>query len=179
MRILIFVALAGFAAGLIACQSTQQEDLSVAGNIAAGSNRTFYHEVTTSAAPSEIWALWTDVSTWKDWDKGLEDAELDGPFVLGAVGKIVPLSGPSARFDITEFNDGTSYAFETRLPFARLEVRRAVVGTNPTVFRHDVSFRGVLSGFWADRFGPGFRRALPLSMDAIAEIAEQNSQVAS
>ncbi|MEM1035419.1 MAG: SRPBCC family protein [Pseudomonadota bacterium] len=167
--------LAMLALGLAACQSTQIEETEMSDTRAAGTNKAFFHEVTTTADPADVWRLWTDVSTWKDWDKGLSDAELDGAFGVGAKGKIIPLSGPSARFDVTEYNEGASYAFETRLPFARLEVRRSFVGTDPTVFRHDVSFKGLLGGFWAGRFGPGFREALPPTMETIAELAEADA----
>ncbi|MEM6538265.1 MAG: SRPBCC family protein [Pseudomonadota bacterium] len=141
---------------------------------AAGTNRAFFHEVKTSAAASDIWRLWTDVSSWKEWDKGLKDAELDGSFGVGARGRIVPLSGPTARFYVTEYMEGISYAFETSLPLARLEVRRSFVSISPTVFRHDVTFKGFLGSFWSGRFGPGFRQALPPTMEAIAELAERN-----
>lgn len=164
--------LAMLALGLAACQSTQIEETEMSETRAAGTNKAFFHEVTTTADPVDVWRLWTDVSTWKDWDKGLSDAELEGAFRVGAQGKIIPLSGASARFDVTEYDEGSSYAFETRLPFARLEVRRRFVGTDPTVFRHDVSFKGLLGGFWAGRFGPGFREALPLTMETIADLAE-------
>ena len=171
--------LAFLALGLAACQSTQSEETEMSDTRAAGTNKAFSHQVTTTSEPADIWRLWTDVSTWKDWDKGLSDAELEGVFEVGAQGKIIPLSGPSTRFDVTEYTEGTSYAFETRLPFARLEVRRSFVGTNPTVFRHDVSFKGFLGGFWAGRFGPGFRQALPPTMETLAELAEQGAEDAS
>ncbi|MEM0986100.1 MAG: SRPBCC family protein [Pseudomonadota bacterium] len=143
--------------------------------LAAGTNRAFYNVVTTTAEPGEIWRLWTDVTTWKTWDAGLKDAALDDAFAIGAKGRIIPLSGPSTRFEVTEYNAPDSYAFETRLPFARLVVRRSLVGANPTVFRHDVRFEGLLGGFWAGRFGPGFRAALPPTMDALVALAEKGA----
>lgn len=173
------IGVAVIAAGLIgltACQSNTIRETAMTGEIASGTNRAFFHEVETSADASEVWRLWTDVSTWRDWDKGLKNAELERAFAAGAQGRIVPLSGPTARFDVTAYNEGTSYAFETRLPFARLEVRRSLVSENPTRFRHDVTFKGALGGFWASRFGPGFRKALPPTMEAIAEIAERDGE---
>lgn len=171
-------ALPALAVLLTACQSITPEETSVDGTLAQGTNRAFHHEVTTTADPAEVWRLWTDVSTWKDWDKGLKDAVLDGPFEAGARGEIVPLSGPNARFDVTEIDDGQSYTFQTRLPFARLEVRRSFTATKPTTFRHDVRFTGPLGGFWAGRFGPGFRQALPPTMDTIAVLAEADTDAA-
>ncbi|MFN0024029.1 MAG: SRPBCC family protein [Parvularculaceae bacterium] len=145
--------------------------------IAAGDNSAFQHERQTSAPPDAIWALWTDASTWKDWDKGLKSARLEGPMAAGAIGEIAPLSGPTAQFRVTDYIEGQSYSFETSLPLARLTVRRSFVSLSPTVFRHDVSFSGALGGFWSDRLGPQFRAALPATMDALATLAEQSGDV--
>lgn len=156
-----------------ACQTSGPETDMPNTVLADGTNRAFSHIVETKAAPDRVWYLWTDVSTWKDWDAGLKDAELDGPVTLGAKGKIIPLSGPSARFEVIEYVDGQAYAFETRLPFARLTVRRSFIDRDPTVFQHEVSFSGALAGFWAGRFGKGFRAALPPTMETLANLAEQ------
>ena len=137
-----------------------------------GTDRAFSYEVTTTASPDRVWSLWTDVSTWKIWDKGLKDAELGEPMRRGSKGKIIPLSGPSASFTVTEFDPKISYAFVTDLPLAKLTVRRTIVGTSPTRFRHDVAFSGALAGTFAKRFGPGFRAALPPTMREIAALAE-------
>lgn len=138
-----------------------------------GSNRAFSYEVTTSASPDSIWSLWTDVSTWKMWDQGLKDAELAEPMHLGSKGKIIPLSGPSASFTVTEFDPKTSYTFVTNLPLAKLTIKRTIIGTSPTRFRHEVSFSGVMAGTFAKRFGPGFRASLPPTMREIAALAER------
>lgn len=84
--------------------------------IAAGTDKAFDHEVTTTADPKAVWRLWTDVSTWQDWDKGLKNAELDGPFETGARGKIIPLSGPSSNFEVTAVEATKSCTFVTSLP---------------------------------------------------------------
>lgn len=157
---------------LAACQTTGTSTEMSNNALAEGTNRAFSHSLETSASADQIWQLWTEVSTWKDWDQGLQDAELEGTMTIGAKGKIIPLSGPSSRFEVTEFDDGNSYAFVTRMPFARLIVRRNLVSREPTIFQHEVSFEGALAGFWASRFGPQFREALPSTMEALSALAE-------
>ncbi len=145
------------------------------GDETEGTNRAFSYEVTTTAPVDRIWTLWTDVSTWQQWDQGLRDAELSEPMRNGAKGKIIPLSGPSASFTVTAFDPQQSYTFVTNLPLAKLTVRRTIVGTSPTRFRHDVSFSGPMGGIFANRFGPRFRAALPPTMRAIAALAESGA----
>lgn len=139
--------------------------------IAQGANKRFFHELQTTADPAGIWELWTTPSSWKAWDLGLADAEFDGPFVVGAVGRIVPKSGPKARFRVIALDPEQSYAIRTALPLAGLVVARSFVGQSPTIIRHDVHFERLLGGFWAGLLGPGFRKALPLTMDALVKLA--------
>jgi hypothetical protein len=168
-RMLLGSTLALFLAGG-ATRARAQEGTAV---IAEGTNRRFSHTITTQADASRIWQLWMDVPGWKNWDKGLKDANVSAPLALGVRGQIIPLSGPAANFHVSAYEEGISYAFATALPLARLIVRRTIVGTNPTRFTHEVSFEGLLAGFWAGRFGPGFRQALPPTMAALAALAAQ------
>lgn len=140
--------------------------------LAAGSNRAFHHEVTTRATPEAVWAVWMNVPGWGRWDAGLKSASSPAPLALGVTGRIVPHNGPASRFVVSQFSVGKSHAFETALPLARLTVRRTIIGTDPTVIRHDVSFSGLLAGFWAARFGPSFRQALPPTMARLVALAE-------
>ena len=144
--------------------------------IAAGTKRSFFHEMATSAPREAVWALWTTVSSWKDWDLGLKDAELDGALHLSAVGRIIPQSGPPAKFRVIEFEERDSYAFVTSLPLAKLVVRRSFPPSDGTLFRHDVSFTGLLAGIWAGQLGPNFRKALPPTMERLARQAEKTAQ---
>lgn len=78
---------------------------------------------------------------------------------------------------MSEFDEGRSYAFVTQMPGATLTVRRTIVRAGPPlVFRHEVSFDGPLAGFWADRFGPSFRTALPPTMERLATLAEGGAE---
>ncbi len=141
--------------------------------IAPGTNRDFSFTVKTRA-PDEIWDLWTTPSTWKDWDKGLKSASLDGEMKLGSKGIITPLSGPKSAFEVVAFDPFRSYAFETRLPLATLRVERAFSDTR-TAFTHAVSFRGPSAFLFSNMFGPGFRKALPPTMRQLNLLAESRA----
>lgn len=140
---------------------------------AAGSNRRFSHQRSTTAPRERIWALWIGVEGWPAWDLGLKAAKLDGPAIrLGATGRLTPASGAPSSFEVTRFEPGEAYAFATQLPLARLIVERGFVDGPRTTFRHEVWFDGPLAGFWAALLGPQFRRQLPPSLDRLAALAE-------
>ncbi|MEM9998143.1 MAG: polyketide cyclase [Bacteroidota bacterium] len=143
--------------------------------VAAGSNRAFAHTLETTASASSVWAVWTDVASWPEWDTELESAMLDGAFREGAEGQLVPVSGPSSRFIIENMEPGQAYTLATRLPLGWLRVRRTLsqAGADSVAFTHAVTFEGVGGWLLRGRLGPRFRQALPHAMVRLREIAEQ------
>lgn len=139
-----------------------------------GTNRAFAWTRTTNA-PDEIWALWTDASTWAQWDLGLRSARSDGPLREGATGTIRPLFGGPASFRVVEWVEAVRYAFETALPGSRLLVERSL-GVDRKSFTHRVSFVGLSSPVLAALLGPGFRKRLVPTMNELALLAERRSR---
>ena len=43
----------------------------------------FECEATLEAGPAAVWAMWTNVARWPEWDVSKEIARLDGPFEIG------------------------------------------------------------------------------------------------
>lgn len=136
-------------------------------------NKHFWHTTNTSAAPSVVWSIWTDVENWKNWDTGLKDARLSGTFELDASGHIVSLEGRKAKFKIVAFEEGQSYTYKTKLPLGSLYVKRSLETTDiQTTFIHEVWFAGLTKGLFARAFGEKFRKMLPGVMHNIKQIAE-------
>lgn len=44
---------------------------------------TFQHTAPTTASAEEVWALWSDVSTWPRWNADVAAVTSDGPFTAG------------------------------------------------------------------------------------------------
>jgi Polyketide cyclase / dehydrase and lipid transport len=133
----------------------------------------FSHTLKTSASPAQIWAIWTDVEHWSQWDTELKDSRLEGSFGLGAVGKLTPKTGQVARFEISQFTLGESYTFTVQLPLCKLNVYRYLHNrSNDTYFTHEVSFQGLLSFVFGLLLGRQFQTVLPSVMENIKQIAE-------
>ncbi|MGB5952160.1 MAG: SRPBCC family protein [Ornithinimicrobium sp.] len=144
--------------------------------LAAGTNQAFAHTEITSGTRDDVWALWTDVPTWGQWDSGLKDAVLNTDFAPSATGTIVPNSGPKASFRIVEVDDGSSYTFVTSMPGATLSVRRELLDAHATTFTHTVWFEGPLSWLWSRLVGRSFRKQLPPTMQRLAQLAAQRQR---
>ena len=76
MKTLLRTLLTVCVVSLAACQTSANMEMQMNEPLAEGTNREFSHEVKTDASPEAIWTLWTDVTSWKEWDQGLEDAEM-------------------------------------------------------------------------------------------------------
>ena len=148
--------------------------------LADGTDRRFSHTVVTDAAPDAVWRLWTDVSTWPQWDTEVARVEMDAAWAVGARGRLVPASGPSARVRVTEVEPGRATTFETALPLGALRVARRwraagtpgqAAGGGRIAFTHEVSFHGVGGRLLARRLGRRFRAALPQAMARLDSLA--------
>jgi hypothetical protein len=137
----------------------------------------FSHTLKTSASPEQIWAIWTDVPHWSEWDTELSRSSLDGAFSLGAIGKLKPKSGPVSPFKISQFNVGRSYTLTMKLPLSQLSIHRYLhVQSGETYFTHEVSFQGFLAFLFGFLLGRRFRIVLPSVMENIKQIAELNDK---
>ncbi len=158
MKILVFVMLLATSVAATAQQT----------------NSHFQHTETTTALPEAIWAVWTDVPNWHQWDSGLKSASLDGEFRQGAKGRLIPDRGPKSKFVIAEVDPGKGYTFKTKIPFGWLIIdRRLEVKNGVTHFTHDVQFTGMLKNFLGKKLGVEYRKMLPEVMKSIAKIAEK------
>lgn len=142
--------------------------------IAEGTNKAFQFTIATTATPEKIWQIWTDVPNWKVWDTGLQSAELKGDFKVGTKGVLIPDKGPKAKFKITEFKEGKSYAFRTGLPFGSLVIERVLEEKEgKTLFTHKVSFKGLGGSLFAGSLGKRYRKMLPEVMERIKQLVEE------
>lgn len=135
---------------------------------AVGTLRRFHASAATDV-PQEVWRLWTTPATWGEWDLGLREAHLDGPFVVGAQGTVTDRGGRTSPFRVTALEPGRRCVYEVPLVGARLELERTVdtAESGSGTVRHDVAFVGPAAPVWALLLGRGFRRQLGPTVDDV------------
>ena len=143
----------------------------------------FSNTVETTASAEDIWAIWTNVERWPEWDSELVSACLDGAFALHATGHLVPKQGGRSRFVISQFADSgspesRSYRLSVQLPLCKLHVRRFFEDAlleeaqDKLRFTHEVSFEGPSAFLFSALLGRRFRAVLPQVMQSIKVMAE-------
>jgi Polyketide cyclase / dehydrase and lipid transport len=128
---------------------------------------------TTTAEPEQIWALWSDVSSWNGWDHEVVSSSLDGAFVLGTTGTLKPRGGPATRFVITDVRPMISFSDRSRLPLATIDFHhRLSVADGITTIEHSVVMNGPLTPVFRRLIGTKIAKGLPTAVAALAALAE-------
>jgi Polyketide cyclase / dehydrase and lipid transport len=76
--------------------------------------RTDYSAETT-AASTTIWSIFRDVPGWKNWNAGIAQIEIDGPFAAGTWFTMQPPGEAPLRSRLIEVRDNTCFVDETRV----------------------------------------------------------------
>jgi uncharacterized protein YndB with AHSA1/START domain len=76
----------------------------------------FECEATFQADLAAVWAAWTDVARWPEWDVSKEIARLDGPFEPGVTGWAKQRGNLGGSFTITAVDPGRRWVTECPVP---------------------------------------------------------------
>jgi hypothetical protein len=75
----------------------------------------------TKASAQALWALWTDVNHWHEWDNGIARAEIKDEFRAGKSFSLKPQGGDDTfQVQLKTVTPGKEFSDETVLPFGVL-----------------------------------------------------------
>jgi hypothetical protein len=124
--------------------------------------------------PEVIDRIWSEVDRWHVWDPDTKRARLNGPFAVGARGRIVPSKGVGVPMLVTERSAGRSFTVEAYIPLFRMHFEHRV---SPVAGGSQVTHRVWFTGALAWMFGPGvakqLREGLPRTMQSLKTYAER------
>jgi hypothetical protein len=101
---------------------------------------------TTSKSATDIYALYTDVNNWKNWDKSVETSHLDVEFVVGATGNMKPVGGPKSKIVITGATPNEYAASTCNLVACHILFEQSIKDLGDTrEVTHSVSLEGFLA----------------------------------
>lgn len=133
---------------------------------------TFDHTgtVTTTASADAVWALWSDTTTWPDWDPSVVGVVLDGPFEAGTTGTMT-LAGPFEVPVILEVVEPGSRYLD-QLSMGELVIRIDHVVVPLDVGGCEVTVSTTIAGPGAEAIGPMVTAEAPTAMVALVARAE-------
>jgi hypothetical protein len=132
----------------------------------------FECEATLEADPAAVWALWTNVARWPEWDASKEIARLDGPFGPGASGWAKQRGMLGGSFIITEVEAGRRWVTECPLPLSKVIFEHVLepVGKRRVRVVKRVEVEGGLAPL-VRMFAPKMRRDISESLIALGRLA--------
>lgn len=130
----------------------------------------------TNAKPEAIFALWKDINSWADTDKGIEWAKLTGSFSAGTHYVIKPKGGPKTKATILVVEQNKRFIDASHLFGAELKFDHGVARENDkTIVTITMTLSGPLSWVWIKILGKSQQADLEKSTTNLIAKAERNA----
>jgi hypothetical protein len=139
----------------------------------------FEHTITTKAKAETIWRLYSDISSWVEWDKGIEYASLEGPFAAGTKGSLQPVGQERLPFELIHVEALRGFSDLTEIPDAGIQIHfshRLQEGIEGTSVTHKVTITGSNAAFLGPQIGVGMAEGIPHSIEGLVRLALQKEQ---
>jgi len=75
--------------------------------------REYGTSVETTASPDKVWKIWSDMSTWGDWNPNVSTMDWQGGFASGTTGVMNTRAGQHHKMDLVDVQPGKSFALLT------------------------------------------------------------------
>jgi hypothetical protein len=75
--------------------------------------REYGTSVETSATPDQVWRVWSDMSTWGDWNPNVSTMSWTGGFVAGTSGVMNTRAGQHHQMQLADVVPGRSFGLLT------------------------------------------------------------------
>lgn len=126
------------------------------------------------APAATIFGIYADVPNWPQWDPDAKSASIQGPFVSGAIGQVVPHGGPTSRVHFVEVVPNRSFQALCKLPLCSMRFDYLLQPQgDQTHVTHRVTFEGLLAPIFGRLIGSGMRKTLPKALEQLARVAEK------
>lgn len=132
------------------------------------------HRITIATPPETIFQIYEDVQNWHTWDPDTKQAVIQGPFRVGARGRITPPKGMSVPMLFTEVLPGKCFTVESRIPLFRMLFEHELIPTSGvTEVIHRVKFSGLLSIILGPMLTKQLNVGLPITLRNLKTLAEK------
>jgi hypothetical protein len=131
--------------------------------------------VETTASPERVWKIWSDMSTWGDWNPNVSTMNWSGGFVQGSRGVMNTKAGQHHSMTLAEVQPGRFFALETTVvPLTRFRFNCRVepgVGGGTRISQM-VEVKGLLGPVVQGMMGPQVSKEFPTLLANLARKAE-------
>ncbi|HSS92844.1 MAG TPA: SRPBCC family protein [Candidatus Dormibacteraeota bacterium] len=130
--------------------------------------------VETTAPADSVWKIWSDMSTWGDWNPNVSTMEWRGPFASGTTGVMNTRAGQHHKMALHDVVPGYGFALETSVvPGTRFRFNCQIQPTGQkTRIGQSVEVKGPLGPLLSGILGPQVSKDFGLLLSNLAAKAE-------
>lgn len=130
--------------------------------------------VETSASPAAVWKVWSDTTSWPQWNPDVQSMTLNGPFAAGTTGTMKTKQG-TRQVQLVDVVPGRSFRLETTvIPLTRFAFECLVSAgpTGKTTISQAIRVGGPLGGLVGGMMGRQIADTFPALLQGLARQAE-------
>jgi len=116
----------------------------------------YEYGVDTAAAPGTVWRYWSDLTTWPQWNDGIEKIEIDGPFAVGTTFQMTSPGGNPIALRPVDIVPGEPFTDEMDAGDFTVRTVHQLEQTAAGMTR--IIYRTEITGSAADRSAPRLAR---------------------
>ena len=130
--------------------------------------------VESTASPDKVWLIWSDMSTWGDWNPNVSTMDWQGGFVSGTNGIMNTRAGQHHKMQLVDVQPGRSFALLTAVvPGTRFRFNCRVEPANgKTKISQTVEVGGFLGPVMGGMLGPQVSKEFGTLLQNLARKAE-------
>ena len=130
--------------------------------------------VVSTASADRIWKIWSDTTTWGEWNPNVSTMELQGAFASGSTAIMNTRAGQHHKMQILDVQPGRSFALETSVvpgTTFRFNCRIEPVGAESKISQ-TVEVKGPLGPILRGMLGPQVSKEFGTLLTNLAKKAE-------
>ena len=75
--------------------------------------REYGTSVESTASPDKVWRIWSDMSTWGEWNPNVSTMDWNGGFISGSTGVMNTKAGQHHKMQLVNVEPGKGFKLET------------------------------------------------------------------
>lgn len=136
----------------------------------------FESSILIAAPAAHVFSIYAAVANWPQWDVDVKSASIDGPFLTGATGVVVPHSGPKSKIVFSQVVRNQGCTVECKLPLCMMSFDYELSAEGEaTRALHRVTFEGLLSPLFGRLIGGSMKKTLPQALAGLKAHAERSA----
>lgn len=128
------------------------------------------YAIETTASAATIWSIFRDVAAWKNWNAGIEQIDIDGPFAAGTWFTMKPPDEEALRSQLIDVRENECFVDETRVGDLTILVTHRIEPLGPA--RTRIVYAVDAQGPQAAEIGPAVSADFPEVLASLAKLAE-------